>query len=406
MAALDAINSILDTLSTWGFDLRRQFAQEWMGIAGWQYLLAFTVILLSLFARRLTKKLLHRFILPQLERYGANLAGQLTSALIQPITALLATIGVYIAMRILTIRVDETDPVLLSESFIVQTFQIATVTILIWTVMRLIDVVARYYRDRAQADEIPLEEPIIVLIQRAIKVFVLVVGGLIVVERMGYSIASLLGGLGIGGLAIALAAQDTLANIFGSLIVLTDRPFKIGDWVRIGDVEGFVEFIGMRSTRIRTWPKSLVTIPNKVMTNSNIENWSAMPLRRVSFTFHIGFDSPPDKVEQLVNDIEQLLIRHPGVDQGYHLVKFDSFSDKGLGIFIYYFTRSTVWKEHLQVKQEVNLEIMRLVRSLGLTFGMPFVRVYGHEGMPHVAEDGETGGGMDGGTSGGTNASH
>lgn len=387
---MDAINSLLDTLSSWGFDLRRQFAQEWMGIAGWQYLLAFTVILLSLFARRLTKKLLHRFVLPQLERYGANLASKLTSSLIQPLTALLATIGVYVAMRILTVRVDPDAPALLSETFIVQTFQIATVTILIWMVMRLIDVVAQHYRDRAQADEIPLEEPIIVLIQRAIKVFVLVVGGLIVVERMGYSIASLLGGLGIGGLAIALAAQDTLANIFGSLIVFTDRPFKIGDWVRIGDVEGFVEFIGMRSTRIRTWPKALVTIPNKVMTSSNIENWSAMPLRRVSFRFHIGFDAPPDKVEQLVNEIEQLLIHHPGVDQGYHLVKFDGFSDRGLEIFIYYFTRSTVWKEHLQVKQEINLGIMRLVRSLGLSFGMPFVRVYGHDGIPYVPEEADS----------------
>lgn len=387
MTTLDVINSLLDALSSLGFDLRRQFANEWMGIAGWQYMLAFLVILLSLFARSLTKKLLNRFILPQFERYGAKLAGQLTGGLVQPITALFATVGVYVALRILTARVAPDAPVLLSETFIVQTFQIATVTIILWAVMRLIDVVARYYRDRAQAAEIPLEEPIIVLIQRAIKVFVLVVGGLIVVERMGYSIASLLGGLGIGGLAIALAAQDTLANIFGSLIVFTDRPFKIGDWVRIGDVEGFVEFIGLRSTRIRTWPKSLVTIPNKVLTNSNIENWSAMPLRRVSFRFPIGFDAPPDRVEELVDGIEQILINHPGVDQGYHLVKFDGFSDRGLEIFIYYFTRSTVWKEHLQVKQEVNLAIMRLVRSLGLSFGMPFVRVYGHDGVPYVPEE-------------------
>src|SRR5690606_9744777 len=200
MTTLDVINSLLDALSSLGFDLRRQFANEWMGIAGWQYLLAFLVILLSLFARSLTKKLLNRFILPQFERYGAKLAGQLTGGLVQPITALFATVGVYVALRILTARVAPDAPVLLSETFIVQTFQIATVTIILWAVMRLIDVVARYYRDRAQAAEIPLEEPIIVLIQRAIKVFVLVVGGLIVVERMGYSIASLLGGLGIGGL--------------------------------------------------------------------------------------------------------------------------------------------------------------------------------------------------------------
>src|SRR5690606_31907026 len=146
MTTLDVINSLLDALSSLGFDLRRQFANEWMGIAGWQYLLAFLVILLSLFARSLTKKLLNRFILPQFERYGAKLAGQLTGGLVQPITALFATVGVYVALRILTARVAPDAPVLLSETFIVQTLQIATVTIILWAVMRLIDVVARYYR--------------------------------------------------------------------------------------------------------------------------------------------------------------------------------------------------------------------------------------------------------------------
>lgn len=394
---MDMLYAILDTLSSWGFDLRKSLSGEWMGISIWQYLLAFVVIMLSFFARRLTSKIVDRFVLPRLEQYGAHLTHRLTGALNKPLTALIATIGVYLAVRILMVRTDPTtSPEIISDTFVVQSFQIAVATIIIWAIMRLVDVVAGFYRERASADEIPLDEPIVVLIQRTIKVFVLVVGGLIVIERMGYNIASLLGGLGIGGLAIALAAQDTLANVFGSLIVLTDRPFKIGDWVRIGEVEGFVEFIGLRSTRIRTWPKSLVTIPNKVMTGSNIENWTAMPLRRVSFTFWIGYEALPDQVSRLVDEIEKVLINHPGVDQGYHLVKFDKFSEQGLGVFIYYFTRSTVWKEHLQVRQDVNLAIMRLIHSLGLTFGVPLHRVYadraeslgqGHVGPPGIPHE-------------------
>lgn len=368
---MDTLFAILDTL-----DLRNRLAGEWMGIAYWQYFLAFIIFTLTFFARGIATRILNRWLAPLVERYGSLIGSRLLTAASQPARALIITVGVYAAIRVLLIRPDAEAQLIVSEEFATHSFQIAVVTIATWMVLRVIDVVSAFYKERAKNDEFPLEEPIIVLLQRAVKTFVIVVGALLVIERMGYSIATLLGGLGIGGLAIALAAQDTLANVFGSLIVFTDRPFKIGDWVKIGDVEGFVEFIGFRSTRIRTWPKSLVTVPNKVMTNSNIENWSAMPLRRVSFRFHIDFDAPPDKVERLVDGIEQVLINHPGVDQGYHLVKFESFTEQGLAIFVYYFTRSTVWKEHLQVRQEVNLEIMRLVHSLGLTFGMPMRRVY------------------------------
>ena len=212
--------------------------------------------------------------------------------------------------------------------------------------------------------------------QRSLKFFIAIVGGILVVQELGYPIASLLGGLGIGGLAVALAAQDTIANIFGSVIVFTDKPFKVGDWIRIGDIDGFVETIGFRSTRIRTWPKTLVTIPNKMIANSQIENWSAMPVRRITFTLRIAYGATPDQMEALVEGIREILTTHPGVDQGYHLVNFTEFSPEGLGVFVYYFTSSTVWREHMQVRQEVNLEIMRLVASLNLSLGVPERRLH------------------------------
>src|SRR5690606_42111412 len=132
--------------------------------------------------------------------------------------------------------------------------------------------------------------PIIPLLRKSLKIFIGVVGGLLLVQHVGYPITSLLGGLGIGGLAVALAAQDTLANVFGSVIIFTDKPFKVGDWVKIGDVIGDVESIGFRSTRIRTWPKTLVTIPNKIIANTQVENWSAMPKRRIRFTLPVTYE--------------------------------------------------------------------------------------------------------------------
>lgn len=368
---MDAVFSLLDTLSGWGLDVRTSLSMQWLGIALWQYVLAFAIIIAALFARRMTTTMLNR-LTPHLGTWGAGLPARTVTAAVEPVTAVIVTIGVYLAIRILLIPIaPDAPPPIISEEFVTQSFQIAVASLVIWLLMRLVDAFAIYYRERAQQDDLPIEVPIISLIQRSLKIFVFIVGGLIVVERMGYPIASLLGGLGIGGLAIALAAQDTLSNIFGSVIVFADRPFRIGDWVRIGEVEGFVEAIGLRSTKIRTWPKSLVTVPNKVMANTNIENWSAMPLRRVSFTLYISYDATPQQLEALVDGIRKIVSEHPGIDQGYHLINFVDFDEKGFGVFIYYFTSSTVWKEHMQVRQEVNLQILRLIERLGLSLGVP-----------------------------------
>src|SRR5690606_24990717 len=159
------------------------------------------------------------------------------------------------------------------------------------------------------------------------------------------------------------------------IIVFTDKPFKVGDWVKIGDVEGFVETIGFRSTRIRTWPRTLVFIPNKTISNSQIENFSAMPIRRITFTLRIAYGARAEQIEALVVAICRILSEHPGVYQGFRLVTFTEFCDDGLGVYVYYFTKSTEWKEHMEVRQEVNLAIMRLAASLGLTLGVPERRV-------------------------------
>ena len=375
---LDAVFLALDALAKVGLDLRDSLSSTWMGIAMWQYLLAFLMVLASLFARRMATSLLERLVMPSLERFGGRLAGRLVGALIQPVTALIGLVGLYLAVNVLLLPAGP-SPTLITTSLVGQIFEVAVAVIVIWAAMRIVDALGTHFKEQAQKADLPLEAPIIPLVQKSLKFFVAIVGGILVVQELGYPIASLLGGLGIGGLAVALAAEDTIANIFGSIIVFTDKPFKVGDWIRIGDVDGFVETIGFRSTRIRTWPRTLVTIPNKLIANSQIENWSAMPVRRITFTLRIAYGATPDQMEALVDGIREILTTHPGVDQGYHLVNFTEFSPEGLGVFVYYFTSSTVWKEHMQVRQEVNLEIMRLVDSLGLTLGVPERRIHVEE---------------------------
>lgn len=381
---MDAVNVLLDAIARTGVDLRSSFATMWLGLALWQYILVLILIIAALFARKVAALLLERLVLPSLKRLGGNLASRIGSALTQPLTAFVGLFGVYLAVGVLLIPTSQREPVIPGHA-VQQIFEVSVAVIVIWAAMRVVDAIGHYFNDQAKHNQFPVEAPVIPLLQKSLKFFVAIVGTILVIQELGYPIASLLGGLGIGGLAVALAAQDTIANVFGSIIVFTDKPFKVGDWVKIGDVEGFVETIGFRSTRIRTWPRTLVFIPNKTISNTQIENFSAMPIRRNTFTFRIAYGASADQIEALVKGIREILATHPGVDQGFHLVNFTEFGDNGLGIFVYYFTKSTVWREHMEVRQEVNLAIMRLVESLDLTLGVPERRV-------RVAFPGQTGG--------------
>ena len=171
---------------------------------------------------------------------------------------------------------------------------------------------------------------------------------------------------------IALAAQDSVGNFIGTISIFTDRPFKVGDWIQVGGkVDGDVEQIGFRSTKVRTWPKTLMSIPNKVLATEIIDNWSRMPKRRVKMTVGVTYSTTPEQMEELLKRIRQLLKDDDGVDQDFSLVRFTEFGASSLDVFLYYFTKSTKWDEHLGVRERVNLNIMRIVNEMGLSIAFP-----------------------------------
>lgn len=363
---------VLDQVASLGATSASWLTQQWLGLSVWQYILAFLLIALSLLARSIITMLFERVVFPRLGPARQTVFGQALESLLQPLTAFIGISGLFGAVQVVLLP-TETIPEtrLITPEFVAQTYQIALSVIVIWAIMRIIDVLGLHFKQRAKEEDLLIDVPVIPLLQRALKILVGVVGGVFVLQNAGYPIAGILGGLGIGGLAVALAAQDTLANVFGSIIIFTDKPFKVGDWVVIGDVEGFVETIGFRSTRIRTWPKALVTVPNKTIADTQITNWTAMPLRRVYFSLRIAYNATADQIQTLVHEINTIIEEHPGVDKGYYLAHFTEFGPDGFEIMIYYFTKSVVWKEHLEVKEEVNLSIMRLVEQMGLSIGKP-----------------------------------
>jgi len=241
----------------------------------------------------------------------------------------------------------------------------------VWALYRLIDIVGGYLLEKARRSENKFDDILAPLVVRTLKVFVVVVGVVFVAESQGYKPSTVLAGLGLGGLAFALAAKDTVANIFGSLTILIDRPFQIGDWVIIGDAEGSVEAVGIRSTRIRTFYNSLVTVPNAELINATIDNMGSRRYRRIKMMIGVTYDTPPEKIEALCEGIRHLIRVHPYTRKDYYHVWFNEFADSSLNILLYCFVETPEWGTELRERHRLLLDIVRLADRLGVEFAFP-----------------------------------
>ncbi len=220
-----------------------------------------------------------------------------------------------------------------------------------------------------------------------IRVIVLSIGLGAILQLWGVNVAGLMAGLGIGGLAFALAAKDTAANLFGSIALLLDKSIRIGEWIRIDEVEGVVEDIGMRTTKIRTFKKSLITLPNQVIANSPIENFSRRGIRRIKIKLGLTYDASSEQIEHVIADIKTMLRNHKGIAQNeMMLVKFTTFDDSSLGILVYTFTKTSKWEKYLKIKEEVNINIMKIVENNNVAFAFPSQSLY-IESMPKVLDN-------------------
>lgn len=209
------------------------------------------------------------------------------------------------------------------------------------------------------------------------KGIVLIIGLASILDVWGINVGGLIAGLGIGGLAFALAAKDTAANLFGSIALLLDKSIRIGEWIKIGEVEGTVEDIGMRTTKIRSFGKSLITLPNQLIANSPIENFSRRGVRRIKMTLGVTYATNSQQMQQIVIDIKEMLKAHPSIAQKETmLVNFTTFGDSSLNIFIYTFANTANWAGYMNIKEDINLKIMKIIEDNKSDFAFPSQSLY------------------------------
>ena len=205
------------------------------------------------------------------------------------------------------------------------------------------------------------------LIATILSIAILVIGA----QHLGIPAYSVIAGLGVGGIAIALAAKDSLANLLGSLLIMFEKPFRVGHWIKLGDTEGIVESIGFRSTRIRTFYNSLVSIPSNTLVNSTVDNMHMRKYRRVRTTLHIRYNTPADRVDAFIRAIEQLVLDSPHTNKDRYRIRFDDFSDFGLQILVNFFLDVTDAREEQVERQQILMEILRLAESMDIQFATP-----------------------------------
>lgn len=315
----------------------------------------------------LLRKFVTTVFFNQLKRLASKtettLDDKLFPALEQPVATLVMVIGIFASLLVLKLS-ETTDRAIAAGS------TVAFSLVIFWGLLRAFNAIIDHASEIARERQMGIAAFMPWIKKSLVAVFV-VVGGLMTIQSLGYNVSTILQGLGIGGLAFALAAQDTIANLFGSIVVAIDQPFKIGETVKIGSHTGTVEDIGLRSTKIRLIDKSLVVMPNKLVSSEAVVNLSRFTQRRVEQVLGLTYDTTPEQLDELVEEIRNLILAEAEVDPTSVLVYFRDLSASSLDIWVVYSTRDADAKKAFALKQRLNLAMMRAVAARGLSFAFP-----------------------------------
>ncbi len=245
-----------------------------------------------------------------------------------------------------------------------------------WLLYCLITPIEEALKKITAKTESDLDDSLVPLISKTSKIIIVLLASLTIIEGLGVNVFSLLAGLGVGGLAIALAAKDTAANFFGSLMILFDQPFKIGDWIKINNLEGTVEEIGFRSTRVRTFYDSQIVIPNSKVANNDIDNLGRRQYRRTVETLGLTYSTTEKQLKEFTKGIKNIVHSYPLTRKDKYYISFKKFGDSSLEILLYFFLNVSDYKDELKAKEEILLQIKHLAETLNISFAFPSQSIY------------------------------
>lgn len=339
---------------------------QWLGIAG--------IVFVGL-AVDLLVTLLLRGSLQQRLRQSSD---PLTKRSLRPFGLLVASLLWWAGVALLALPEPFSATLAVAAKFV---FTLAAS----WASYQLVDVFGKLLDRLASGTDSKFDDLLVQLVRTTLKVLIAVIAFVFIATNLDVDLSAILAGLGLGGLAFALAAQDTVRNLFGLVTVLLDRPFQLGDWVVIGDVEGSVERISFRSTRIRTFYNSLITVPNATLITANVNNMGARQYRRFKTTLQITYDTPPAKIETFCEGIREIVASHPYTRKDYYHVYLNGFGAHSLNILLYIFHEVPDWSTELRERQRFMIDVLHLAQKLSVEFAFPTQTLYMQNPESHQA---------------------
>lgn len=317
-------------------------------------IIAILIITLAVLLNKIIVSKLFNILIKIGHRTNTNVDDSIIKAMVNPAKFLVVFYGIYYAL--IAINLDGFSSELMSTAKFIK---IALVIVICYFLYNLtLENSILYKRIRKNEEGNRIVFPFVSII---IRLTIIIVAVIIIAQEFGFT--GFIAGLGISGVAFALAAQDTFSNLVGGMVIVLDKPFAIGDWIQTSEVEGTIEEITFRSTKIRTFSMALATVPNSKLANSNIINWTQRDRRRIHFKFTIKYETSVGKIESIVRKIESTLKQHEKIHKDMVIVSFNELSSYGFGIFIYFYTQMIDYVSYERLKQEINIKILEILKS-------------------------------------------
>jgi len=280
----------------------------------------------------------------------------------EPLVFAVTCAGIWFGLRFLNFPANV-------DSLVNNAFQFIIVISIGWMAARLMDsLIEEYVVPWVQASDNDLDDQLLPILRKGAKATVWIMAVIIGLDNAGYDIGAILAGLGIGGIALAMAAKDTVANVFGGVTIFTDQPFRINERVKVAGFDGTVKEIGIRSTRLETLEGRIVTIPNSKFTSSAVENVSREPSRKIVLDLGLVYDTTPDQMEKAMKLLEEIIDQNEGTEEK-RVVLFNAFGDSAMNICVIYYIRKEA--DIASTQTQINLAILRTFNENGLEFAFP-----------------------------------
>ncbi|CAN5522885.1 mechanosensitive ion channel family protein [soil metagenome] len=348
-----------------------------LGLLWWQWIGAIALLMAAWLLGHTMGRILHSVFTAATRRTATTWDDLVLERLGGPVTATCSLVAVTVLLPVLEL----TDHV---TAGVHRSVRVLLGIVFFWAVWRMIDIGRQMLAESAWAVRLPSSRSLVPLGARVAKVAVAAFALVAILSSLGFPVASLIAGLGVGGLAVALAAQKTVENLFGAFSIGIDQPFREGDFVKVADFVGTVEAIGLRSTRFRTLDRTIVTLPNGKLADMRLESYSARDRMRLAMVVGLVYETTGEQVRTVLTGLERVLRSHPKIWPDAMVVRFSAFAASSLNIEVMAWFVVPEWSEFQEIRQDILLDFMRVVEAAGTSFAFPTTTV--HLVAPPAAE--------------------